>query len=58
MKHKDHDNAVSALVAIQLQIAATVNNEHDVIQSLANINYICQILRPKIELPETNLCKS
>lgn len=58
MKHKDHDNAVSALVAIQLQIGATTNGEHDARQSLANINYICQILCPKMELPETNLCKS
>ncbi len=55
MKHKDYDNAVSAPVAIQLQIAATVNNEHDVIQSLANINKICQTIGQKMELPEANI---
>ncbi len=58
MKHKDHDNAVSVLVAIQLQISATIQGEHDARQSLANINHICQTLCPKMELPETNLCES
>lgn len=55
MKHKDHDNAVSALVAIQLQISATIQGEHDPRQSLANIKQICNILCPKMELPEANV---
>ena len=58
MKHKDHDNAVSALVAIQLQISATIQGEHDPRQSLSNIRHICNILCPKMDLPETDLCEN
>ena len=55
MSHRDHDNAVSALVAIQLQISATIHGEQDPLQSLANIGHIFNKPALFMDLPNQNI---
>jgi hypothetical protein len=55
MERKDLDNAASVLVAIQLQITAVLHDEQNAGQCLANIQRICELVCPKLNLPEATI---